>query len=58
MERAIPVMVAMVAAELPAAAQAAGVDSAAAELNWSLGAVGDRPDSDDEVQSWWRKQRR
>jgi uncharacterized protein with HEPN domain len=51
-DRAIPVMVAMVAAKLPAAAQAA------AEMNWSLAAVGDRPDTDDEVQSWWGKQRR
>jgi uncharacterized protein with HEPN domain len=58
MERAIPVMVAVVAAELPAAAHAAGVDSAAAELTWSLAGVGEQPDSDDETQSWWRKQGR
>ena len=58
MERAIPIMVAVVAAELPAAAHDAGVDPTASELSWSLTAVGERPDSDDEVQSWWREQRR
>ena len=58
MERAIPIMVAVVAAELPDAARDAGVDSTAAELSWSLTAVGDRPDSDEDVQGWWRQQRR
>ncbi len=58
MERAIPIMVAVVATELPAAASAAGVDPAARDLSWSLAAVGEQPDSDEQVQSWWRKQRR
>jgi uncharacterized protein with HEPN domain len=58
MERAIPIMVAVVAAELPSAAQDASVDSSVAELSWSLTAVGERPDSDEDVQGWWRQQRR
>ena len=58
MERAIPVLVAMVADELPAAAQAAGVDPGGSELRWSLAAVGDRPTTDEEAATWWRKQRR
>ena len=57
MERAIPIMVAVVAAELPDAARDADVDSTARELNWSLTAVGERPDSDEDVQGWWRQQR-
>jgi uncharacterized protein with HEPN domain len=58
MERAIPIMVAVVAAELLAAARDAGVDSTARELSWSLSAVGDQPGTDEEAQSWWRLQRR
>jgi hypothetical protein len=58
MERAIPVLVAMVADELPAAAQAAGVDPSGQELRWSLAAVGDRPTTDEEAANWWRKQHR
>jgi hypothetical protein len=57
MERAIPIMVAAVAAELPDAARNAGVDSTAAELSWLLTAVAERPDSDAEVENWWRRQR-
>jgi Protein of unknown function DUF86 len=45
MECAIPVMVAAVAAELPAAAQAADIDSAAPEVPWSLSGVGEQPDT-------------
>jgi hypothetical protein len=45
MESAIPIMVAAVAAELPMAAVAAGVDPATLELGWSLAAVGERPDT-------------
>ena len=58
MERAIPVLVALVANELPAAALAAGVDPSAPELSWSMAAVGDRPGTDEEAEGWWRKQRR
>ena len=58
MERAIPVLVAMAADELPAAAQSAGVDPGGAELRWSLAAVGDRPTTDEEAANWWRKQHR
>jgi uncharacterized protein with HEPN domain len=56
MERAIPMLVALVADELPAAAQAAGVDPGGPELRWSLAAVGDRPTTDEEAANWWRKQ--
>ena len=56
MERAIPVLVALVARELPAAPQSAGVDPRAPELAWSLVGVGDRPVTDEEVQHWWRSQ--
>ncbi len=58
MERAIPVLVALVADELPAAAQAAGVDPGSLELSWSLAAVGARPATDEEAANWWRQQRR
>jgi uncharacterized protein with HEPN domain len=58
MESAIPIMVAVIAAELTVAAGAAGVDSAAPELAWSLAAVGERPNTDEEAQNWWRQQRR
>jgi Protein of unknown function DUF86 len=57
MERAIPIMVAVVAAELPAASAAAGVDPAAPELSWSLTAIGTLPQTDDEAHAWWRQQR-
>src|ERR1700730_16620850 len=55
-ERAIPVLVAVVASELPAAAQAAGVDASAPELAWSLTAVGEQPAGDTEAKIWWTKQ--
>ncbi len=42
MERAIPVWSRVVAVEQPAAARG----------------VGERPDTDEEIQSWWRKQHR
>jgi hypothetical protein len=58
MERAIPMLVAVVAGELPAAAHAAGVDPSAPELRWSLATVGDQPVTDEEAQNWWRQQRR
>jgi len=57
MERAIPMLVALVATELPGAAEAAGVDPSAPELTWSLPAAGDRPATDDEAERWWDKQR-
>lgn len=57
MGRAIPAVVALVAAELPAAARAAGVDSAAPELTWSLTAVGEQPTTDEAAEDWWHKQR-
>ena len=58
MELAIPMLVALVASELPGAARAAGVDPSAPELSWSLAAAGDRPANDDEAEEWWNKQRR
>ncbi len=58
MERAIPVIVAVVAGELVAAATAAGIDSSAPELKWAPAGLGDPVDTDDEVQSWWGKQQR
>jgi len=57
MELAIPVMVAVVAMELPMAANAVGVDPTAPELTWSLAAVGERPSTDEEAQNWWSQQR-
>jgi uncharacterized protein with HEPN domain len=56
MEGAIPVLVGMVADELPAAAQAASVDLSGPELRWTLAAVGDRPTADEEAANWWHKQ--
>jgi uncharacterized protein with HEPN domain len=56
MERAIPVMVAIVAAELPEAASVAGVAPSAPELNWSLQAVGEVPNTDEEAAAWWGRQ--
>jgi uncharacterized protein with HEPN domain len=58
MERAIPVPVALVASELPAAARAAGLDAGAPELNWSLARVGDKPATDEDAENWWHQQRR
>lgn len=57
MQRALPVLVAMVANELPAAARASGIDPAAPELTWSLAAVGEKPSTDPEVENWWNEQR-
>jgi hypothetical protein len=56
-ERAIPTMVAVVAAELPAAAVVVGLDPGASELNWSLASVGTSPKTDDEARTWSRQQR-
>jgi uncharacterized protein with HEPN domain len=58
MERAIPVLVALVASELPDAAQAAGVDPGSPELSWSIAAVEHPPATDGEVEKWWHDQRR
>jgi uncharacterized protein with HEPN domain len=58
MERAIPMLVALVATELPGAAEAAGVDPSAPELTWSLAGAGDQPATDDAAAEWWNKQRR
>ena len=58
MERAIPLLVAVVADELATAAQAAGVDAGGPELSWTLAAVGARPATDEEAKNWWRQQRR
>jgi uncharacterized protein with HEPN domain len=58
MERAVPIMVTMVAVELPLAADDAGVDPAAPELSWSLTGTGESLDTDDDARDWWRRQRR
>lgn len=49
MRRALPLLIAMVAHELLAAAQAAGLDVDDPQLSWSLAGVGDQPEDDADV---------